>query len=269
VIIPNQDKFDTKVRALQNLPFHIVTDFDKTLTKAFINGKKVQSSYSLLREGNYLNDNFAERSQKFFNEFRKYEDSNESLEFRQNKMNEWWHANWSLMKECGLSKSDLQDIVDKEKFESREGLSEFFSLIERIPVLIFSAGLGDLIQLFLSKHDLLTPNIHIVSNFCAFDETGNVKEVPSHFVHTLNKNEIEIKNKPYYQEVKNKENVILLGDRIDDLGMVAGIDHDIILKIGFYNGDSKTIEEYKKHFDMIITDDGTMEEVNKLLVSIL
>jgi len=123
--------------------------------------------------------------------------------------------------------------------------------------------------MFLDKHDLLTPNVHIVSNFCTFDETGKVIEVPSSFIHTLNKNEIEITNRPYYQEIKDRKNVILLGDRIDDLGMVEGLEHDVVLKIGFYNCDSQTLEEYKKHFDLIITNDGTMEEVNKLLKSIL
>ena len=69
--------------------------------------------------------------------------------------------------------------------------------------------------------------------------------------------------------MKNRKNVILLGDRIDDLDMVAGFDYNIILKIGFFNSDSKTLEEYKKHFDLIITHDGTMEEINELLRSIL
>lgn len=258
-----QEKID-KIKQDGISKLHIITDFDKTLTKAFVDGKKVQSSYSLLREGNYLNNNFAERSNKLFDQYHPFEDSLEPLELRQKKMIEWWNANWSLMKECGLSKLDLQDIVDKDKFQAREGLSEFFKLTENLPVLIFSAGLGDLIKLFLEKHNLLTPNVHIVSNFCKFDEKGQVSEIPTQFIHTLNKNEVEIKNKPYYREIKDRPNVILIGDRIDDLDMAAGIPHKHILKIGFFNGDSKTLEEYNKHFDLVI-EDKTLKEINNLL----
>jgi hypothetical protein len=52
IIIPNKIEFQAKlVKFKENglSTVQIVSDFDKTLTKAFIDGKKVLSTYSIRR----------------------------------------------------------------------------------------------------------------------------------------------------------------------------------------------------------------------------
>lgn len=53
-------------------------------------------------------------------------------------------------------------------------------------------------------------------------------------IHVLNKNEVAIKNTDYYNLIRERSNVILLGDSLGDAKMADGIDHaENVLKIGF------------------------------------
>ncbi len=64
----------------------------------------------------------------------------------------------------------------------------------------------------------------------------------------------------------NKYHSIEIGDSLGDLGMVNDLDVNIIIKIGFLNEDiEKRLNIYKSKFDVVITDDGPMDYVNKLL----
>ncbi len=157
-----------------------------------------------------------------------------SLEEKKEKMQEWWRAHMRLLLHAGMNKKIIKIIAHKKPKE-RKGLSEFFMLLAKknIPLLIFSAGLGDVIKMYLEKQNLLTKNVHILANFYRF-----------------NKNEIEVKHHPYHKEIEHRKNVIL--------------------KIGFLNEKDKELKrEYAKHFDMLILNDGTMEGVNRLLKMIL
>ena len=60
-----------------------------------------------------------------------------------------------------------------------------------------------------------------------------------------------------------------MGDNISDLGMLDGFDYDNALKLGFLNEKvEEQLEDYKKVFDIIITDDGSIEEINNIITKI-
>lgn len=276
VLIPRPEELKDKLEKLKQSGtsnLHLIADFDKTLTKAFFKGKKIQSSYALIREGNYLTKDYPKRAFVFFDQYHPYEiDPNLSIEVKCQKMAEWWTNHWELMLECKMNKEVINEIVNRRVLQLREGLGQFFSLLDKnnIPLLVFSSGLGNIIEGTLKNKDFLTKNVHIVANFFQFDEKGIAISYKKPLIHVFNKNEVEIKNTPYFQEVKERKNVILLGDSLGDLNMSEGLEHDIILKIGFLNDkEDELLEEYKKHFDLIITDDGSLEEVNKLLQEII
>jgi hypothetical protein len=48
---------------------HVVSDFDRTLTKVFVNGKKIPSLISVIRDGNYLSSDYAEKAHALFNKY--------------------------------------------------------------------------------------------------------------------------------------------------------------------------------------------------------
>ena len=271
--ISKPKELEKKIGTFTKTNFHIISDFDKTLTKAFVEGRKIQSTYSLIRDGKYLTPAYYERAHALFEEYHPYEIAQDiSVEERDRKLKEWWSKHFSLMMECGMNREVFSDIIRSKRLQLREGSSAFFALLSRhnIPLLIFSAGVGDLITEFLQAEKLLTPNVHVVSNFYDFDEHGHVVGLKGNIIHTFNKHEVEITNTPYYKEIAKKKNAILLGDSLGDLGMSEGLRHDAIVKIGFLNENKEAfLQKYTEHFDVIILDDGPMEYVTQLLKEII
>ena len=58
----------------------------------------------------------------------------------------------------------------------RDGCNAFFALLHQhsIPLLIFSAGLGDIIEEVIQQRSKFYGNMKIVSNFMKFDESVSV-----------------------------------------------------------------------------------------------
>lgn len=107
----------------------------------------------------------------------------------------------------------------------------------QVPVLIFSAGFGDLVQGLLHKYALDYPNIHVIANLMEFDDDKQLVGFKEPLIHTFNKNESVIPaNCQYFEELANRSNVILLGDSIGDITMAQGVHKPgAVLKIGFLN----------------------------------
>ncbi len=277
IYIKNSTELHRKIQQFRKAgaaSFHVVSDFDRTLTKAFIDGKKFLSSYALIREGKYLTPEYPPRAHALFDKYHPYEiDETLSAEEKNKKMNQWWSEHFELMKECGMNKVVIGDIVSKGKIQFREGASEFLDLLsnQRIPILIFSAGVGDLIKELLESAGKMASNVHMLSNFYIFNEQGIViGKKNTNFIHTFNKNEVEVKKTPYYREIVQRKNVLLLGDSLGDLGMSEGIEHESIIRIGFLNEEKdKLLDKYMQGFEVVITDDGEMGYVQGMVREIL
>ncbi len=251
---------------------HIVADFDKTLTRAFVDGSPYVSTYAILREGKYLSPEYAEKSYALYDRYHPCEIAeNIPLAVKKEKMNEWWQAHLELLARSGMNRDAIKDAARTGRIRLRDGTSEFFALLakNRIPLLIFSAGLGDIIEEFLRLHNHLTTNVHIISNFYQFDEEGKFRSQESKFIHSLNKDEVAIKDTPYYTEVQERPNLVLLGDTVNDVGMATGMLHKEMLTIGFLNeNQEKFLKIYKDTFDVVIAGDGPMEYVNMMIQKI-
>ncbi|PIN73642.1 hypothetical protein COV20_05460 [Candidatus Woesearchaeota archaeon CG10_big_fil_rev_8_21_14_0_10_45_16] len=252
---------------------HVISDFDKTLTTAFVDGEKVQSTYALIRNGKYLSPEYVQRSHALFDKYHPYEAADDLMEEERNAMMvRWWKEHYQMMVDCGLSQAVIKDIIRSGKLRLRAGASALFhSLADKnIPLLIFSAGQGDIITEFLKQNGYDTPNVHVISNFFTFSADGLADGYKEPFIHTFNKNEVVVRETPYYQQVKDRRHVILLGDSLGDLGMSEGLEHDVIIKIGFLNENKeKFLKKYLNMFDVVITDDSGMEYVDDILTQVL
>jgi 5'-nucleotidase len=274
VIISDSEKFEeikTKFAegGLENL--HFLVDFDKTLTYEM---EKYPSVISILRDGNHLTPDYASRAQALYDKYHPIEiDTNISKQEKIKAMEEWWRTHFELLIECKLNKKDIDGVVQSEIIKFRDGTKELFDFLQQnnVPTVIMSAaGLGyESIAGVLQKNDLLNNSIHIISNKLEWDENGNAIAIQEPMIHGLNKSEIMIKNFPAFEEIKDRKNVILMGDGLDDTGMVDGFDYNALLKIGFLNNKiDERVESYKKAFDMLILNDGSAEPINQLLQEI-
>jgi len=117
----------------------------------------------------------------------------------------------------------------------------------------------------MKQQGILSENIHTIGNSFEFNKNGKAVGIKK-IVHVFNKNEMSIKELPVYDKLLNRKNVILLGDSLGDLGMIEGFDHDNLIKIGFLNENiEKSLEEYKKNYDVVILNDGDFGFVNELV----
>jgi len=248
---------------------HVVSDFDRTLTKCYYNGKKLSSAMALIREGGFLTADYPKLAFALFDKYHPIEiDESLNHDFRYEKMQEWWEAHEKLLVDSRMHKNVIEKILEKHPKIFREGTLQFldFLNVHKIPILIFSAGVGNLIEGYLEKEKKLTSNVHILSNTFTFNEQGYATGYKNEVIHVMNKSETKIKDKKHRDMISERNNIILLGDSLDDLGMVQDLDTNIIIKIGFLNDDVENkLKLYKSKFDVVITSDGSMQYVNQLL----
>jgi cytosolic 5'-nucleotidase 3 len=278
VIISNSNKLKNLIQIFKKQgqdKIHVLADFDRTFTSAFVNGEKITSIIAILRKENILNEEYTKRTEELFEQYHPFEiNQNLSLTEKKQKMAEWWELHDQELLKHGLKQKHLDLVAQSPKIKLRPGLVEFLTLLntEQIPVVIMSAsGLGEyVIRKLLAKDKINFPNINVISNSPIFDKQGNLTGFGQPIIHVFNKDETMLKDFPSYNKVKERTNVILLGDNIEDIGMVAGFDYDNLLKIGFLNDKvEENLEAYKQNFDIVLINDTDMGYINNLLGKLL
>ena len=248
---------------------HVVSDFDKTLTSCFVNGVKIPSLISILRDEKYLTPDYPEKAQALYDKYHPLEiDPNIPLAEKQKLMHDWWSTHYELLIKSGLTKKDLVKVAQSEKISLRSGAIKFVKFLHKhkIPLVVLSAaGLGfETIQMYLEKHKALYENIHIVSNTLQWDKNGKAIGVREPIIHTFNKNYSTVKNSDFFKDIEKRKNVILLGDGQGDATMIEGFDYDNIIKIGFLNeGVKLDLGKFKNSYDILVLEDGSMDHVLK------
>ncbi len=278
ILIPNPQKLHDTIEKISQAgkdKFHVIADFDRTLTKAFIDGKQNTSLVSVIQEQGYLWPDFTEQSRKNFDKYHPIEiDPRVSLEEKKKAMTERRNVQFDLIIKSWISRDIIKEVIEKEPIAFREGYEEFFDLLNKnaIPLVILSAsGLGyESIYYVFEKIHALTDNIDIISNAFIRDENGKAIGVREPVIHSFNKDETVLKDFPIYQKIKDRKNVLLLGDSLWDVDMAKGFDYENILKIWFLNNDTpEHREKFSEVYDMIILWDGSMDEVNRILKKIV
>ena len=270
IVIPNQDKLEKLKEAIaeggvENL--HVVSDFDNTLTAAFVNGERVPSLISVLRNGNYLTADYAKKAQALFDRYHPIEiDSSFPLKEKKKVMYKWWTTHFKLLIKSGLNRKDIEDVVKSGGNQLREGIPEFISTLNKneMPLIILSAsGLGkDAIKIFLEEENALLNNVHIISNSYEWDSKGNAITAKEPIIHSMNKDLAVIRDFPVFEKIKNRENILLLGDNLGDAKVADNIEFDNLIKIGFLNDNvGGRLEEYKKSYDVILLGDPSMDYI--------
>jgi cytosolic 5'-nucleotidase 3 len=275
IIISNKERFgETEKRfregGLGNV--HVLADFDRTLTRAYADGVEVPSVISILRDGHYLTSDYAAKAHELYDKYSPLEkDPGLSQENRKRLMEEWWTKHFALLIQSGLKKEDIAKAVKSGKIKFREGFSELADFLQsnNIPLVILSSsGLGkESILLKLKEEGIAGENIHVISNAFEWDTEGRAVATRKPIIHSANKDETLLKDYPaIFEAVKNRKNVILLGDSLDDLGMVEGFAYDNLLKIGFWNDRTKERESaYRESYDVLVLNDSSLDFINRFL----
>lgn len=264
IIIVNQQNLSDFLLAVKKDGFqslHVLSDFDRTLTKPLVDGQPVPSLISILRDENYLTPDYPAKAKALFAKYHPIEiDPNISLENKKQAMDQWWTTHYELLIASKLTKKDVARAMQSPRLQLRPQAAEFIAFLhnDNIPLVIMSAsGLGDeLISAFLYHHHLDYPNIHIASNRFIWKNDQAVGFIEP-IIHSFSKNEAMLKDYPFYSKIYDRQNVLLLGDGPADVEMINGFAYNKLLKIGFYNHQDDTrLPEFIKNYDIVIRDES-------------
>lgn len=275
IIIKDQNELTgiiNKISTAGAEKFHVLTDFDRTLTKAFApDGSEVPSLISVLRDEGYLTPDYPEKAKALFAKYHAIEiDPAVAREEKRAAMKEWWTKHFELLIASRLNKKDVERAVLSQRVQLRAGAKVFLEFLNarQIPLVIMSSsGLGvEAISLYLKNQNCFLENIYIISNEFIWDENGFAVGIKQPIIHSLNKDETILKDFPFYGAVAERKNVMLIGDNPDDVDMILGFEYENLLKIGFWNKPAPENEAvYMKNYDVLIKNDGSMEKVNEIL----
>ncbi|KAJ0866366.1 putative 5'-nucleotidase [Helianthus annuus] len=262
------------IRLMGPSKFQVIADFDNTLTRFWVDGCRGQSSHGLLQQENPV---YNAKRDELFNYYHPIEfDPQLPIDEKTKLMEEWWGKTHGLLIEGGLTYDAIRNSVSSALIAFREGVVELFEYLEErdIPVLIFSAGLADIIEEVLrQKLHRTFKNVKIVSNRMKFDQNGNLVSFTGKLIHSLNKNEHALDMAASLHEelgetddqiidsasLKKRTNVLLLGDHMGDLRMSDGLNYETRISVGFLNHNiENSLDNYRKGYDIVYLHDAPM-----------
>ncbi|KAK8771414.1 hypothetical protein V5799_025344 [Amblyomma americanum] len=252
----------------------VVTDFDHTISRSHYNGKPCRSTHSVLESSSLISEEYRLQAQRIHDKYHPIEiDPNMSTAEKIPHMVEWYSRSHAILVNCGVKKSDIPELVAGSSIMLRDGCESFFEMLHehQIPTLVFSAGLGDILEEALRHFQCHFPNLKFISNYMQFDEEGNITGFKGELIHMYNKNSCHMTSPEYHQAVKEKTNIVLLGDSLGDIDMLAGGHlQDVVLRIGFLNTKiEERLPQFLNSFDIVLLDDQTMDVVNGILRKII
>jgi len=215
-------------------------------------------------------------------------------------MEDWARLSDELFISNGLTKSAVRNSTFKSiqstNAKLRDKVVEFFELLNsnRIPLLIFSAGIADVLETVL-EFTLPSPLFNSVFNRLAFvvsnrfiyseepiprlegeDEEDDYQLIgfstPS--IHVFNKKASSFLETPFFQltDESDRDNVILIGDSLGDLLMSEGLKFNPsnILKVGFLNVNiEERMQQYLDAYDIVIAgEESSFQIPMEILASI-
>lgn len=245
-----------------NNNFYVATDFDKTLTATDSTSSWGACEYVFGTE-------YLKRTNELMEKYAPLElDYNITVSEKEKVMEEWSWASLDLIYEYNLTSELLKKSVEKSNLIFRDGAKEFLEeMFQRnIPVIILSAGIGNVIEIFLKNNKCYYNNIYIISNFIKFNDDGNMKELDIELIHTLNKTMKNHIPMEFEEKISKRKYRLLLGDFIEDKNMVSKDEWNETISIGYLDTNiQQNLEVYKKNFDIVLTeDDASFENVRKL-----
>ncbi len=240
---------------------YVLADFDRTITVGHSEG-----SWSILSRKENVPEGYISEAQALYDYYRPIEvDESLDEETKNELMVEWWNKHINLFVKYQIPETIISNAAkDLNVMEFRVWGKEFLESMKKrnIPVIIISAGIGNFIEQFFEVHNCYYDNIYVVSNFIEFKK-GIAVGISNNVIHSLNKNEVALP-KEIKEFVKDRNNIILMGDCIGDVKMARKECRTEALKIGFLE---EKIEEnlpyYEEEFDVVCTNNTGFDEIAK------
>ena len=265
-------------RACGPTKIKVITDFDFTLTKFWLNGKRGASTHKVLEDCGLLSPSYHSEAQSLQRVYYPLEIlPSLSYEARVRYMVQWVTRAHELLVKSGITQSQIKTAVhrglDGRAIQLREGVVDWLMHMSEcgVPVIVFSAGIADVLVEVLKESSSITKlpkNTKVVSNRCEFDKDGILTGFSSPIYHVFNKRGDSFDDENYFAEynLTYRPNMILLGDSLGDLSMATGLhkEGDTVLKIGFLNDREERLKDYLQVYDIVILGDPGMQVLDEV-----
>ena len=240
---------------------YVVTDFDRTIT----NGSS-KTSWSILAGSNLVPERYIKERQELYDIYRPIEIADDiDYDYKLKMMKEWFQKHIELFVKYKISKQVFDEAATNLRImEFRPYAKEFIEFLHKnnIPLIIISAGIGNFIESFLEHNNCNYDNIYISSNKIIFKD-NIASGVDKNIIHSFNKNEVSLPEN-ILSKIKNRDNVILLGDQVSDLNMVNKNNHNKVITVGFLTPDAK-IEPMISNFDIVCEEQDNYQNLKEVL----
>ncbi|KAM4536195.1 cytosolic 5'-nucleotidase 3-like [Fundulus diaphanus] len=248
----------------------VISDFDMTLTRFSYNGKRCPTCHNILENSKAISNEARQTLDDLLQTYYPIEiDISRPVEEKLPLMVEWWTKAHDLLVRQRIKKDELAEAVGQSEARLREGYECFFDCLHEhaIPLLIFSAGIGDILEEVIRQANVFHPNVKVISNYMDFDESGILRAFKGELIHIYNKREGALLNTGHFEELRSRPNVLLMGDSLGDLDMADGVqDMKNILKIGFLNDKLKERKQsYMDSYDVVLVEDASLEVPNAVI----
>ncbi|XP_065655342.1 7-methylguanosine phosphate-specific 5'-nucleotidase A isoform X1 [Hydra vulgaris] len=253
----------------------VLSDFDRTLSKHFVEGEKGFTSFGVVEHSQYFPTYVKKQLLSLHEKYHPIEMSTTiTEEAKIPYMVDWWAEAFMLAVNAGVQKRQIPDMVRNSRVVLRDGADQFFHLLheKNIPLLIVSAGLGDIINEVMLQQAELTRNISITANFYTFNSEGLATGLRGNeMIHSFNKNQHLKQRTDYFEKHKDRTNLIVMGDTLGDPSMADGIfPSENVLKIGFLNEKTEeSLNAYLEVYDVVLTNDANLDRLTVFLHALL
>lgn len=253
--INNQEKINN----FKKESFYVIADFDRTLTT-----KDSEPSIGIVPK--YLGGECLRKRMEIFNYYRPLElDYTIKEQEKQKIMKEWANKSFTLLSKY-LTENIINKSLENSNIHFRKGAKDFLAKMNNmnIPVIIMSAGVGNIIRAFLQKEGCLFDNIQIVSNFFEFRDKKAYIDL-NNIMATLNK---EYKKIPQSarKRLQEKENALIFGDLIEDIKMANKEKLSNTITFGFLDENvEENLEKFNKKFDIVLAGDEDFDSIKEVL----
>uniref|UniRef100_A0A665SY29 5'-nucleotidase n=1 Tax=Echeneis naucrates TaxID=173247 RepID=A0A665SY29_ECHNA len=265
-----QDIMESMAKAGSNT-VQVISDFDMTLTRFAYNGKRCPTCHNILDNSDLVSEECKEQLKELLDTYYPIEiDCSRPVDEKLPLMVEWWTKAHALLVQQRIKKDHLALVVRESDAMLRDGYQLFFDHLHEhsIPLLIFSAGIGDILEEVIRQAKVFHPNINVFSNYMDFDDCGVLRAFKGELIHIYNKREGALLNSGHFEELRARPNVLLMGDSLGDLNMADGVqDMENILKIGFLNDKvEERKQSYLDSYDIVLVKDETLVVPNGVLL---
>ncbi len=255
--INNKEKLD-QFRESNN--FFAIIDFDRTLTTA-----TSDASAGIIPK--FLGGECLKKRLEIYEYYRPLElDYTIDEEEKRNIMKKWASSTFTLLSKYLTSEKMIENAIESANLNLRNGAKQFLqNLYERnIPVVIMSAGVGNLIKRFLEKQGVLYDNIILISNF--FEFKGDKSYINTETIIASSNKDYSKVPEGTRKVLDKKENILLCGDIVEDIKMIDTSQKNRALTIGFLDYNIKeNLNIYNNNFDIVLADNENFNTVMEIL----